>query len=178
LNAEEGISIAVTSGGRVEHLTYGPSAKGEHLRYPNSLSDRQTTGGDPHSVIKVDEYGDLAVNEEHKRLNDFALMLQDEPNTQGFIIAYAGRRARAGEAQARAEQAKNYLVNTRRIEGARIVTVDGGHREELTVELFSGATGGAAPVPSPTVCPSEVQIMKAGGGKNKNRRSARPRRQR
>lgn len=175
LHPEDGLNITVTPDGRVDHFTYGPSAKDEHLRYPNSLVDRQAAGGDPHSAIKFDEYGNLAIDEEHKRLDDFALMLQNEPNTQGFIIAYAGRRARAGRAQARVERAKNYLVNTRNIGSARIVTVDGGYREELTVELFVGAKGGAVPIPSPTVCPSEVQTVKAGSARNNNRRSTRPR---
>ena len=102
-------------------------------------------------------------------------MLQNEPNTHGFIITYAGRRARAGEAQARAERAKNYLVNTRQVESARIVTMDGGYREELRVELFVSAKSGVAPTPSPTVCPSEVQNIKASSAKNSNRRSTRAR---
>lgn len=174
-NKEEGITLTVTPDQKVDSINYYAAAKDNHLRYPNSLMDQSTTGGDPHSIIKFDEYGILAINEEHKRLDDFALMLQNEPNMQGFIIAYAGRRACAGEAQARAERDKNYLVKTRNIESARIVTVDGGYREELTVELFIGAKGGAAPISSPTVCPSEVQIIKAGSVRNSNRRSTRPR---
>lgn len=178
IDENEGLIITVCPDGEVKSIAYIPAAKDNHLRYPNSLTDQSTTGGDPHSIIKFDEYGNLAINEEHKRLDDFALMLQNEPNTQGFIIAYAGRRARAGEAQVRAERAKNYLVNTRNIESARIVTVDGGYREELTVELFVGAKGGAAPIPSPTVCPSEVQIIKAGSVGNNNRASRPQRKQR
>lgn len=174
LNAEEGISIAVTPDGRVEYFTYGPSAKDEHLRYPNSLADQPTTRGDSHSVLKFDEYSDLTLSEEHKRLDSFALQLRDEPNTQGYIIAYAGRCAYAGEAQARAERAKNYLVNRRGIESGRITTADGGYREELTVELFVNVKGGAAPTPSPTVCPSEAQIVKGGSARDR-RHPTRPR---
>lgn len=174
-NPEEGIAIVVDPDERVEHITYGPTTKDKHLRYPNSLLDQPASGGDPHSILKFDEYGDLAITEEHKRLDDFALQLRSEPNTQGYIITYAGRRARAGEAQARAERAKNYLVNMRSIESARIITMDGGYRDELTVELFAGAKGGAAPIASPTVCPSEVQIIKASSAKNSNRRLTRPR---
>lgn len=174
IDENEGLIITAYPDGEVKSIAYIPAAKDNYLRYPNSLMDQSTTGGDPHSIIKFDEYGNLAITEEHKRLDGFALMLQNEANTQGFIIAYAGRRARAGEAQARAERAKNYLVNTRHIESARIVTVDGGYREELTVELFVGAKGGAAPIPSPTVCPGEVQIIKAGNVRNNSRPPSRP----
>lgn len=159
LNAEIGLSISVTSDGRVDHYTYGPSAKDWHLRYPHSLSDQQVTG-DPHSVLKFDEYGGSTLSEGPKRLDIFARQLRAEPNMQGYIIAYAGRRARVGEAQARVERAKAYLINKRGIEGARITTVDGGYREELTVELFIGAKGASIPTPSPTICPSEVQIAR------------------
>jgi hypothetical protein len=159
IDKEEGLVIAAYPDGEVKSISYIPAAKDNYLRYPNSLADQPKAGGDSHSILKFDEYGDLAMNEEHKRLDDFAFQLKHEPNTRGYIIVYAGRRARAGEAQARAERAKNYVANTRGIESARIVTVDGGYRGELTIELFVG-TKEAAPIPSPTVCPSEVQIIK------------------
>jgi hypothetical protein len=178
LNAEEGIVIKVTPDGKVDSITHGPAAKDNHLRYPNSLAEQLAANTSSHGTIKFDEYGHIPISEEHKRLDNFALMLRDAPNEQGFIIAYAGLRAREGEAQAMAERARNYMVNTRNIESARLTTVDGGYRKEMAVELFVGAKGVAAPVPSPTVCPSEVQIIKAADIKNNNRRSARPRRRR
>ena len=176
LNAEEGIDITVTPDGKVDSITYGPTAKDNHLRYPNSLAEQPAENTSSHGSIKYDEYGHIPISEEHKRLDDFALVLRAAPDDQGFIIAYAGLRAREGEAQAMAERAKNYLVNKRNIESARLKTVDGGYRKELAVELFVGGKGGAAPVPSPTVCPDEVQIIKTAGMKNHNRRSTRPRR--
>jgi hypothetical protein len=175
IDENEGLIITVYRDGEVKSIAYIPAAKDNHLRYPSSPTNQSTKGGDPHSIIKFDEYANVAINDEYKRLDDFALLLQNEPNTRGFIITYAGRRARAGEAQARAKRAKNYLVSTRNIENARIVTVDGGYREELTVELFVSAKSGVAPTPSPTVCPSEVQIIKGGSARNNHGRSTRPR---
>ncbi len=160
-NDEEGVSITAFPDGTVGSFFYGPSAKDNHLRFSKFLANKKTIGGDLHAVRKFDEYGDLAINKERERLNDFALMLKSEPNTQGYIIVYAGRRARVGEAQARAERAKKYLVTIRSMNSGRVVTVDGGYREQLTIELFIRATGGAEPIPSPTVCPSEVRIIRA-----------------
>ena len=108
---------------------------------------------------KIDEYGNIRFNDVKARLDNFAIELQNDPNAQGYIIAYGGRRGRAGEAQRRADRAKDYLVNTRGISADRIVTVDGGFREDLTVELWLVPSGATAPTASPTVDPSEVQTI-------------------
>lgn len=158
-NKEEGITITVTPDQRVDSINYYGTAKDSHLRYPGSPLKQPESSGNPHGGRKFDEYGDLTISEERRRLDDFARELRNEPNMQGYIIAYGGRRTRVGEARARAERAKNYLVNTRGVEGARIVTIDGGYREKLTVEIFATLKGGAAPTALPTVCPSEVQII-------------------
>lgn len=108
---------------------------------------------------KFDEYGNIAFNDEKARLDNFAIELQNNPDAQGYIIAYGGRRGRAGEAMARADRAKNYLVNTRGVDPGRIVTVDGGYREDLTVELWIVPSGADTPEATPTVDASEVQII-------------------
>jgi hypothetical protein len=127
----------------------------------------------PPRARKFDEYGNIAFNDEKARLDNFAIELQGNPDAMGYIIAYGGRRARVNEAQARANRAKDYLVNTRQIDSGRIVTVDGGHREDLTVELWIVPRGADAPAASPTVDASEVQII---GGRATRRRSRRGRR--
>lgn len=114
----------------------------------------------PNLPTKFDEYGNIRFNDEKARLDNYAIQLQNSPGSQGYIIAYGGRRGVAGEAQARADRAKNYLVNTRGIEAGRLVTVDGGYKEELTVELWIVPTGANPPTASPTVDASEVQTVK------------------
>ena len=118
---------------------------------------------------KIDEYGNIRFNDEKARLDNFAIELQNDPTAQGYIVAYGGRRGRAGEAQARADRAKDYLVNTRGIDPSRIVTVDGGYREDLTVELWIVPTGAQAPPNSPTVDPSEVQVIQPRRGRRRGR---------
>ncbi len=107
--------------------------------------------------VKFDEYGNIRFNDEKARLDNFANELQNQPQAQGLIIAYGGRRGRAGEAQARADRAKDYLVTTRGIDAGRIQTLDGGFREDLTVELWIVPQGATSPTASSTVDPSEVQ---------------------
>ena len=110
---------------------------------------------------KVDEYGNIRFNDEKARLDNFAIELQNDPTSQGYLICYGGRRGRAGEGQARCDRAKNYLVTTRGIDASRVVTVDGGYREDLTVELWVVPSGATAPAASPTVDPSEVKATAA-----------------
>ena len=93
--------------------------------------------------VKFDEYGDIRFNDEKARLDNYAIQLQNQPGSTGVIIAY-GRCA--GEGQARADRAKNYLVNTRGIEASRITAIDGGCRADLTVQLWIVPTGAVAPV--------------------------------
>lgn len=108
---------------------------------------------------KVDEYGDIGFADERERLNQFATELRNDPTAAGFILVYAGRRARGAEAQRRGERARSYLLEEHGLEGDRVVVVDGGHREARTVELFIAPVGAAEPVASPTVEPGAVEFI-------------------
>jgi hypothetical protein len=110
---------------------------------------------------KIDEYGNIRFNDEKARLDNYAIELQNDPTSQGYLICYGGRRGRAGEAQRRCDRAKDYLVTTRGIDSSRIVTVDGGYKEELTVELWIVPSGATPPTASPTIDPSEVKTTPA-----------------
>ena len=99
----------------------------------------------PAGPTKFDEYGNIRFNDEKARLDNYAIQLQNQPGAQGYIIAYGSC---AGEAQARADRAKDYLVNTRGIDAGRIVTMDGGCRSDLSVELWIVPTGATAPAAS------------------------------
>jgi K319L-like, PKD domain len=94
------------------------------------------------AATKFDEYGNIKFNDEKARLDNYAIQLQNAPGSQGTIIAYGSC---AGEGQARADRAKDYLVNTRGIEAGRITTIDGGCRSDLTVQLWIVPAGAAAP---------------------------------
>jgi hypothetical protein len=96
-------------------------------------------------AVKFDEYGNITFNDEKARLDNYAIQLQNQPGAQGYIVAYGSC---AGEAQARADRAKDYLVNTRQIDAGRLVTVDGGCRSDLAVELWIVPTGATAPAAS------------------------------
>lgn len=103
---------------------------------------------------KFDEYGNIRFNDEKARLDNFAIQLQNEPDAQGYILAWGSCD---GEGQARANRARDYLVNTRGIDAGRLVTVDGGCMEQLKVELWIRPQGASdVPVAQATVSPCPV----------------------
>jgi hypothetical protein len=108
---------------------------------------------------KSDEYSSTDVKLETERLDRFARALMEEPNVNGYIMSYGGRVGKTGEAQALADRTKKYLVS-RGIDESRLVTVDGGFREQLTTELWLVPPGAAPPQAEPTVDPKEVKQIK------------------
>lgn len=168
-----GINITVnTAEGVVTSFSYWPTSKQNYLRCSAPAENPyQFSGFLPH---KFAEYSNISPARERKQLSGFARLLRRFLSTQGHIIAYAGKRARAGEAERLLKRAKTYLVNNRGINPARLITIDGGHRERCSVELYMVPPGVTPPSATPTVSPSEVQIIKAGKVGN-NRRSSRPR---
>ena len=107
-----------------------------------------------------DSYRKLSWEDEKAHLDNFAIALQNDPDLIGYIQVYAGRRSCVGEAKNRAFRAKKYLVQMRAIEASRIKLLDGGYREELTVILQPAPRGAPEITSSPTLKPTEVQILK------------------
>jgi hypothetical protein len=96
---------------------------------------------------KFDEYYDIARNDEKARLDNFAIQLQQEPGSQGYILVYPSRRAKSGDAQARAQRISDYLVNSRGIDTHRVVIVMGPQREDWLFELWVVPEGTQPPTP-------------------------------
>lgn len=107
-----------------------------------------------------DSYGAISWEDEKAHLDNFAIALQHDSDSIGYIIVYAGRRACVGESKDRALRAKKYLVETRGIQASRIKWIDGGYREELTVILQPAPRGAPELTASPTLKRSEVQLIK------------------
>jgi hypothetical protein len=117
-------------------------------------------------ATKFDEYGNIRFNDEKARLDNYAIQLQNSPGSQGVIIAFGSCE---GEAQARADRAKDYLVNTRGIEAGRITTVDGGCRAELTVQLWVVPSGADSPTADTSQAVSPCPACKKATGKRRGR---------
>ncbi len=107
---------------------------------------------------KFDEFGDVTCEDELARLDNFTIEVMNSPHSQAYIIVYGGRRGRRNEAKAREARMKFYLVKIRGMEAKRIVTLDGGFREELISEFLIVRPGDSAPLRTPTVDPKEVKL--------------------
>ena len=108
---------------------------------------------------KIDQYGAIPIEEERQRLDRFAELLKaSPPESIGYIFSYAGKNACIYEADWRLRRVLQYLVEKHNIPAKRLVTVDGGFRDDWTVELFIQPNAGCGPLPEPTRKRVEVRV--------------------
>lgn len=85
------------------------------------------------------------------RLDNFAIELQNSPETTGYILIYSGKYDLPKRAWAYRQSTQDYLVNTRAIDAGRFRIVDAGYKQELTTEIWIMPKGADAPRPSETI---------------------------
>jgi hypothetical protein len=107
---------------------------------------------------KFDEFGDVTCEDELARLDNFTITVLNNPDSKAYVIVYGGRRGRRNEAKARAARMKFYLVKMRGMDAKRIVTLDGGFREELSTEFWLVRPGDSIPLPTPTIAPKDAKL--------------------
>ena len=152
-NVEEGIVYAVQDD-RVIDVTYFPPASEKGKRCAGFPPYDGVPSGRPFSVI----FGRNKITVE-THLDNFAAELLTNKEARGYIVAYAGKRSRRGEAKQMTAQAKQYLIRRRMIPRERIMVIDGGFRETAEYELFSLSPKLPPPTPTPTIPSDKVQIV-------------------
>ncbi|MDT7688269.1 MAG: hypothetical protein QOJ70_2361 [Acidobacteriota bacterium] len=110
---------------------------------------------------RFDEFPSVAFDDDKARLDNLAIELQNNPGATGYIVAYAGRNSRAGEADRMGKRAADYLSATRGISRDRLMVVNGGYRDANTFELWLVPQGAEAPRPTPTVSPDQIHAAPA-----------------
>lgn len=123
-NDDEGLSVAVDPNEyEVMVIEYYPAATDAHLQCPEAAErERQIAKGESEVRRPDVNYSDTSLEKKHVYLDYLADQLQKtSTDSTVYIIAYAGQRARVGEAQSRANQAKNYLTSKRGIDPGRIL---------------------------------------------------------
>lgn len=175
-NEAAGVSIEAGMNDEVRAVTYTPAASDEHLRCPEAAArELEIKRGESAYLKPLVRYHDIPSSEEKTRLEDFAEQLQrHSKNSKVYIIGYAGRRACPNEAQTHLEWVKSHLITEHGVESQRVVTINGGHRDGVWVELYIVPQGGPKPLASPNIHPKDLQIVKDGGVSGA-RRSARRR---
>jgi hypothetical protein len=109
---------------------------------------------------EYDECNACTFDDQKARLDNLAVELQNDPSTRGYILAYGGRMSPIGQVEKLISRARDYLVTQRGIDASRLVVVNGGFREEDSVELWVVPSGAAPPQPTPTVQAGEVNPVK------------------
>jgi len=99
----------------------------------------------PVQCRKFDEFPAIAYNDAKARLDNYAIELQKDPRAIADVIVYPGQHGRPGEVQKHTTRIIDYLVNSRGINGQRIVTLVGPSRDDLLVELWLCPQGSNPP---------------------------------
>lgn len=94
----------------------------------------------------VDGFGDIMMSDWLARLDFFAIELQQEPDSRGYIVAHAARGKFIGWPLRRASAARDYLTETRALDPARVSVVNGGVGQEVKYELWVVSPGATLPV--------------------------------
>jgi hypothetical protein len=96
---------------------------------------------------KFDEFPDISRNDEKARLDNFGIELQNDPTATAYVIVYPGRSSKRSDVQYHSSRIVDYLVNSRKLDQRRIVTLVGPVRDELHVELWITPQGATPPNP-------------------------------
>ncbi|MDX6610932.1 MAG: hypothetical protein QOD75_118 [Blastocatellia bacterium] len=160
-NENEGITITYRVFEQaIETISYGPAKRDYKLACPASRRDLHDIKEEGSQPRLFDHYSDIEFSKERTLLEYFASRLrEDESGSRGWIVVYAGRRARSCEAELRANRAKRYLVSKRGLESDNIGVINGGFREKLTIELYVGQKTEPPPFLTPTVRPSKIRVI-------------------
>jgi len=104
-------------------------------------------------------YHEMPLKDEDVILDSLAKHLMGHGSREAaYIVVYSGLSACAREAEWRAERAQTYLVANHGMDPNRIVAVDGGFRDRLTVEIFTSPVDSCGPFPTPSRLPSSTHI--------------------
>src|SRR6185503_11734970 len=117
-----------------------------------------------------DSFQSVAFDDDKARFDNLAIELQNAPDSQAYIIIYAGRTSRVGQADALGRRTLDYLTNQRGVDARRVTIINGGYRDTDFIEIWVCPPGAKTPEPTPTVQPGDVQPTRQRG------RSRRPRR--
>jgi hypothetical protein len=151
---EHGIRYAVQDS-HVVSVRYTPLRSDKGLRCPGfPVYDGGLTDYHPY-----DSFPRGAREHRFAHLDELAFQLNTRSAFKAYIVAYAGKIAKPGEAKNMAKTARDYLIHTRGIPADKVSAIDGGFREEAEFELYLIQNGMAPPTPKPTLTSAEVTLI-------------------
>ena len=85
---------------------------------------------------KFDEYPEISRNEEKARLDNLGVALQNDPFATAFVIVHPGERSKSGDVAKRSHNVTDYLINSRGLDGKRVVLQVGAIRPTAVIEIW------------------------------------------
>lgn len=153
INEEEGLIVRAFKE-KIDRIFYVASAKDRSLcpsYYANPEQFAQIVLD--FAPKAFDQYSDWAGADEKARLDNFAIYLRiDKPTWKAYVVGYPSADGEAA-VRARTDQAKRYLISIG-LDENRIMTMIGGRRDKLTIELYALPPDLPAPIPNPKTTPS------------------------
>lgn len=121
-------------------------------------------------VLKIDpqcqapalfeNFGDIPWQAEQKILNRLGEHLTTgSPQSVAFLVVYAGQGSCVREARWRANRAKEYLLGRYKIGADRVIAIDGGFRDMVSVDLFIATKDSCGPFPNPNLLGSKANVF-------------------
>jgi len=104
-----------------------------------------------------DQFPSVSFDDDKARLDNLAIELQNSPDSTAYIIIYAGRTSRAGQADKLGNRTLDYLTAQRGVDAQRMVIINGGYRESDFIEIWICPPGAKPPQATPTVQPGDVK---------------------
>lgn len=105
---------------------------------------------DKNEARKIDEFAHAYGCDHGARLDNFAMEIEKEQQSTGYVICYGPAGEGNGSGKFRCDLSKDYLVNTRGLSPERIKTVYGGRYEDFkmsAVEFWIVPPGAEPPAP-------------------------------
>ena len=119
-------------------------------------------------VWKVDEFLHITCEDLKARLDYFAIAINEEPKSIGYAVIYEGRYSKNiydrkgnaipkkilptfGESVSFTQLMQKYIFKFRRFSQEKLIFIDGGFRENFTVEFWLVPDGAKLPKPTPTL---------------------------
>src|SRR6185503_9457604 len=99
----------------------------------------------PIVITPFDRYGAIRWDDEMARLDNFAIQIQNQPNSIGLIVGVDASGGCPGEVKARAIRAKRYIVEHRGIPWNRVAWRVDGHTSDIQTTLWIVPTGASWP---------------------------------
>jgi hypothetical protein len=112
----------------------------------------------PQKLLELEE---LNCECELAGLDYIANQLMTEQSSIGYIVIYGGRQnITTDEIRVRGARMKRYLTENLGISKERLVVIEGGYRERLSIEFWLGSRDTGRPTITPTVDARDVIFLK------------------